>query len=338
MKWRSYPEYKDSGVEWLGEVPEPWDVKRMRFICRINPNKADLAHLSSSTIVSFLPMEMIGEDGQIDLEETRSLEQVRQGFTHFEDDDIIVAKITPCFENGKGALCKGLLGGIGFGTTELQVLRPNEKVYSAFIFYLTKSRSFRCLGIASMRGSAGQKRITDDFIKDFKVGLPQSDEQRAIATFLDHETAKIDALIAKKERLIELLKEKRAALISHAVTKGLDPSVPMKDSKIKWFGDIPEHWDVRKFSREVHIAEGQIDPEVEPYSSMLLIAPNHIESGTGRLLLKQNAADQGAQSGKYLCRAGEVIYSKIRPALAKVTIAPSDCLCSADMYPMSGGS
>jgi type I restriction enzyme, S subunit len=163
-------------------------------------------------------------------------------------------------------------------------------------------------------------------------------EQRIIATFLDRETTKIDALIAKKERLIELLQEKRAALVYHAVTKGLDPSVPMKDSRAEWIGEIPAHWEVLKFSREVHIAKGQIDPEVDTYSSMLLIAPNHIESCTGQLLLKQTAEEQGAQSGKYMCRAGEVIYSKIRPALAKVTIAPSDCICSADMYPLNGNS
>jgi len=255
-KWKSYPKYKDSGVEWLGEVPGDWDVKRMRFVCRINPNKADLAHLPNSTIVSFLPMEMIGEEGQINLEETRSLEQVRQGFTHFEDDDIIVAKITPCFENGKGALCKGLLGGIGFGTTELQVLRPNENVDSAFIFHITKSRPFRCLGIASMRGSAGQKRITDDFIKDFLIGLPQSDEQRVIAAFLDRETAKIDSLIAKKEQLIELLQEKRAAIISNAVTKGLDPNVPMKDSGVDWVRKIPENWEVKQLKWLANLCAG----------------------------------------------------------------------------------
>ena len=105
-------------------------------------------------------------------------------------------------------------------------------------------------------------------------------------------------------------------------------------SNVEWLGDVPEHWETGKFSREVRIAEGQVDPEIEPYSSMLLVAPNHIESGTGRLLAKETAANQGAISGKYLCSAGEVIYSKIRPALAKAVLAPEDCLCSADMYPM----
>jgi type I restriction enzyme S subunit len=107
-----------------------------------------------------------------------------------------------------------------------------------------------------------------------------------------------------------------------------------KPSGIDWLGDVPKHWEVRKFSREVRIAEGQVDPEIEPYASMALVAPNHIESRTGRLLARETAAEQGAMSGKYMCRKDEVVYSKIRPGLAKVALAPEDCLCSADMYPL----
>lgn len=102
------------------------------------------------------------------------------------------------------------------------------------------------------------------------------------------------------------------------------------------FGDLPDDWERRKFSYDVGITGGQVDPTEESYSSMLLVAPNHIESETGRLLEQKTAEEQGAKSGKYLCNRGEVIYSKIRPELAKVTIAPEDCLCSADMYPLDG--
>jgi len=107
-----------------------------------------------------------------------------------------------------------------------------------------------------------------------------------------------------------------------------------KDSGVEWLGQVPEHWEVRRFHRCVAIAEGQVDPNDAAYSQMPLIAPNHIESGTGRLCGIESAADQSAESGKYLCRAGDVVYSKIRPALRKVCIAPVDCLCSADMYPL----
>ena len=109
-----------------------------------------------------------------------------------------------------------------------------------------------------------------------------------------------------------------------------------RDSNVGWLGGLPAHWQTMRFSRVVSIAEGQVDPRVEPYASMVLIAPNHIEGGTGRLVALETAADQGADSGKYQFATGEVIYSKIRPALAKVVLAPCDGLCSADMYPLRG--
>src|SRR5216683_1751510 len=114
-KWKRYPAYKDSGVEWLGEIPKHWEVKRLKFTCQINPSKYDISHFPIEMEVSFLPMELIGEDGTSSLEEMRLIEQVRQGYTYFRDEDVIIAKITPCFENGKGALCNGLTNGAGFG-------------------------------------------------------------------------------------------------------------------------------------------------------------------------------------------------------------------------------
>lgn len=111
-------------------------------------------------------------------------------------------------------------------------------------------------------------------------------------------------------------------------------TITRKDSGLPWLGTIPAHWRVLKFLRCVTIAEGQVDPEDDKYSTCPLIAPNHIESGTGRLIGVESAVEQGAISGKYECRPGDVIYSKIRPALRKATIAPFACLCSADMYPL----
>ncbi len=110
-----------------------------------------------------------------------------------------------------------------------------------------------------------------------------------------------------------------------------------KPSGVEWLGEVPEEWDRCRFSREVMIAEGQVDPEKAPFASMILIGPEHVESRTGRLLETSSAAEQTAESGKYFCHKGNVVYSKIRPALRKVTLAPEDCLCSADMYPLQPG-
>jgi len=259
-RWKRYPAYRDSGVEWLGEVPENWQVERLRFHILINPTKSEVRRLAPNTTVSFIPMESVGEYGGICLDQTRPIEDVSAGYTYFQEGDVVVAKITPCFENVKRAVVKGLTNGIGFGTTELHVLRPNYNINRYFLFYLTLSYDFRKLGESEMYGSAGQKRVPEEFIKNLKHPIPPLPEQRAIAAFLDRETGRIDALIGKKERQIELLREKRTALISHAVTKGLDPDAPMKDSGVEWLGEVPERWRVKQFKRvttrvDVGIAE-----------------------------------------------------------------------------------
>lgn len=247
MSFAKYPAYKDSGVEWLGEVPEHWEVKRLRNVATLNPSKSEVAHLPRDTEVSFLPMEAVGEDGSLNLDRLRPIAEVETGYTYFREGDVTIAKITPCFENGKGAVMRGLHHGHGFGTTELIVARPSEgKVSSEYLHLLFTSHFFRQFGEGSMYGAGGQKRVPDDFVRNFEIAFPPLAEQAAITTFLDHETAKIDALISEQEKLITLLQEKRQAVISHAVTKGLNPNAPMKDSGLEWLGEVPAHWVVQR--------------------------------------------------------------------------------------------
>ncbi len=247
MSFPRYERYKESGVEWLGEVPEGWEVKRLRFVTQLNPSKSEIAKLDRDTEVSFLPMEAVGDDGSLILEKTRTLCDVENGYTYFREGDVTVAKITPCFENGKGAVMRGLLSGIGFGTTELIVARPQENETTGdYLHLLFTSTPFRKLGEASMYGAGGQKRMPDEFIRNFKIAFPPLPEQQTIAAFLDRETGKIEELVTEQERLIGLLKEKRQAVISHAVTKGLNPDAPMKDSGIEWLGEVPEGWEVTR--------------------------------------------------------------------------------------------
>ncbi|MYH29428.1 MAG: restriction endonuclease subunit S [Acidobacteria bacterium] len=211
-------------------------------------------------------MEAVREYGGIDPDSTKPLADVVDGYTYFCTGDVIVAKITPCFENGKGALATGLCNDVGFGTTELYVLRASFRVERRFLLYLTFGHHFRRIGTASMYGAGGQKRISENFIRDFRHPVPGLLEQRAIADFLDHETAKIDALVAKKERLIELLQEKRTALITRAVTRGLDPNAPMKDSGVEWLGEIPAHWDEKRVKWVARMESGHTpDKKVDAY-------------------------------------------------------------------------
>ena len=248
-RFKPYPAYTASGVEWLGEVPAHWEVKRFRYVTSLNPPASEIRGMDEGMEVSFVPMEAVGEFGGLDLARTKRVEDIGPGYTYFRDGDVVVAKITPCFENGKGALASGLANGVAFGTTELHVLRPSVAITPSFLFYVTCSHAFRLLGEGDMYGAGGQKRVPEAFFRDLLHSVPPIEDQRAIADFLDRETARIDALVAKKERLIELLQERRTALISHAVTKGLDPSVPMRDSGVKWLGDVPEHWSVVRSRR-----------------------------------------------------------------------------------------
>lgn len=257
MSRPAYPKYKPSGIEWLGDVPDKWDVARLRFYLYANPTKSEIRDIPEGTPVSFVPMEAVGELGGMQTGETKIIEDVLNGYTYFRDGDVVVAKITPCFENGKGAIAADLVNGIGFGTTELHVLRPCANMERSYLFYLTMSHGFRNIGASYMYGAGGQKRVPDDFIRNLRHPIPSLDEQGAIAVFLDRETGRIDALIGKKARQIELLREKRAALISHVVTKGLDPNAPMKGSGIEWLGQIPAHWDIRRLKRIAQLRSGE---------------------------------------------------------------------------------
>lgn len=240
-------------------LPKGWTRRRLRFDLDTNPKKS-LANLDPASEVSFVPMDAVGELGGLDTSITKDVADVYDGYTYFADGDVCIAKITPCFENGKGALAEGLTNGIGFGTTELHVLRPHASLAARFLFYLTIAHNFRHVGAAEMLGAGGQKRVPERFIKDWRPPLPPLETQRRIAHFLDVKTARIDALIAKKRALLERLAEKRQALITQAVTKGLDPGVPMKDSGIDWLGQIPAHWDVKPLRRlRTYLTSGSRD-------------------------------------------------------------------------------
>jgi type I restriction enzyme, S subunit len=316
---------RDSGLPWVGTLPVHWDLQPLLAVVRelqdsnIGMIEDNLLSLSYGKIIR---KDMSSNDGLLP-ESFETYQIVNAGD--------IICRLTD-LQNDKRSLRSALVCERGIITSAYLAIRPTNAV-SEYLNYLLRAYDLSKV-FYSMGGGLRQSMKFAD-LKRLPVILPPLPEQTAIAAFLDRETAKIDALVEEQKRLIALLQEKRQAVISHAVTKGLNPDAPMKDSGVEWLGEVPAHWEVRKFNRVVKIAEGQVNPELEPYKSMVLIAPNHIESQTGRLIYTETAEEQSAESGKYLCRAGDVIYSKIRPALAKVTIAPIDCLCSADMYPMS---
>ena len=311
-------------------APRPAVAKRLKYVVALRRSRGEGAgderpYIGLESIESSTG-RLIGDPAATDESALSASGQSDSLSNTFEPGDVLFGKLRPYLAKAWVATFQGRC------TAELLVMQPVE-AESAFLRYVCLSRDFIDAVDASTFGSK-MPRADWDFIGNMPIPVPPLQQQRAIADFLDRETARLDALVAAKERVLWLLAEKRRALITRAVTRGLDPRAPLRDSGIPWLGEIPAHWETSKFTWSVFIIEGQVDPEVEPYVTMPLIAPNHVESGTGRLLSTETAADQGAISGKYLCRRGDVIYSKIRPSLRKATIAVEDCLCSADMYPL----
>ena len=215
--------FKPSGVEWIGDIPEHWEVTKLKRVVSFNPSKSETrANPEDEEKVVFLPMENISVNGYIDCSEKRTLSEVWNGFTYFRRGDVVVAKITPCFENGKGAYLKGLESDFGFGTTELIVLRPSKAIDGAFLLFLTSTKQFLLLGEQYMTGAAGQQRIPSDFVKNYPIGLPPIDEQLEILEHIQEKSAEIDQAISRAQREIELMREYRTRLISDVVTGQVD--------------------------------------------------------------------------------------------------------------------
>ena len=170
----------------------------------LNPNKKELLNFNGN--VSFLPMSNVSENGKIDLSINRNIDDVRKGFTFFKDNDVIVAKITPCFENGKGAPVFGLLNGVGFGSTEFHVLRPKNTVNTVWLYHVTMLSKFRLEGERKMTGSGGQRRITKDFINNFKLNIPPLSLQNEFADFVA-QVDKSQLAIQKSLEELETLKK-----------------------------------------------------------------------------------------------------------------------------------
>ena len=208
---------KDSGVEWIGDIPEHWEMVSIKRIAKISP-KVDLSNYKLDEKVTFLPMEKVSSNGDIDCEILKPIREVKQGFTAFKKNDVILAKITPCFENGKGALLDKLETEIGYGSTEFHVLRASKRIKAYYLYLITHSSNFLTLGEAMMTGSAGQKRVPTDFVANYQFPLPPMSEQQQIIEYVENLNRKISDTIQSYQTQIDRLKEYKNILINQAVT------------------------------------------------------------------------------------------------------------------------
>ena len=208
-------EMKDSGVEWIGEVPREWEVKKLKYVAQLNP-KIDMDHLEETSEVTFTPMEKI-KNGYF-INNKGIWGNNNSSYTNYSENDIVMAKVTPCFENGNIAIMKGLYNNIGFGSSELFVFRSNKNIKKEYLFYFLRNEIFKNLGKNNMTGAGGLKRVSSEFILNFNVSVPPLEEQNRIAEYLDKKTFEIDTLITKKEALIVELEEYKKSLIYECVT------------------------------------------------------------------------------------------------------------------------
>jgi len=246
-KYQAYAEYKYSGIEWLGEIPSHWKIASLRFLVEAVSNGSTASQVEESeTTVPISRIESIST-GEIDMNKVGfvDIKTISQNFK-LHKNDILLSHINSLPMVGNIALKRD--DSTLFHGMNLLRLVPNRTITAPYyLFWLLKSIYFRKSVESVAKPAINQASVSIDSLKNIKLLVPNIDEQLAIANFLDHETTKIDHLIEKQQQLIELLKEKRQAVISHAVTKGLNPNVPMKDSGVAWLGEVPEHWKVTRF-------------------------------------------------------------------------------------------
>ena len=170
----------------IGEDTKGWGLVALDECCELNPKKSREVRLKAGIEVSFIPMPAVSEDGVIDCSVVKQYEQVQTGFTYFAENDVLFAKITPCMENGKGAIARGLKNGLGFGSTEFHVLRPLNGVCNpAWLYALTTFTKFRHDAAKKMTGSAGQRRVPASFLATYKVSVPPIELQNKFASFVE---------------------------------------------------------------------------------------------------------------------------------------------------------
>lgn len=312
-KYKTYAEYKGSGVEWLGEIPCHWDLKPIKYLFEIingsTPKSGEEAFWDGE-ITWITPSDLSKLRSQVIGESIRTI--TKKGLdscgTSLVPSDTIILS------------CRAPIGSLAVTSKEActnQGCKSLVKKYDLstkfFYYYLSIStKQLNNLG----RGTTFLE-LSSDELGSYALGIPNAEEQTQIANFLDHETAKIDNLIQQQQQLIELLKEKRQAVISHAVTKGLDPNVPMKDSGVEWLGEVPEHWIVagfKKYLSSIVDYRGKTPEKVD--EGIFLVTARNIKKGKIDYSLSQeyvsdNDYDQIMSRGSPLI--GDVLFTTEAP-------------------------
>ena len=281
-RFRRYPEYKDSGVEWLGAVPVGWGVEKLKYNCTYNDDSLN-EDTNPNYLMNYVDIQSVDFiSGIKTTEEFRFEKSPSRARRIVKDGDIIVSTVRTYLK----AIApinnpqNNLIVSTGFA-----VIRPKMEINNSFAGYLLRCNYFIAFVVSHSEGVSYPAINSSELVKTM-LPIPPLPEQRQIADFLDRETQNIDSLIAKKKGFIELLEEKRTSLISHAVTKGLDPDSEMKDSGVEWLGAVPVGWDVKKLKYAAKIIAGQ-SPHESTYN----------EKGIGSILINGPAEYSNSDFG-----------------------------------------
>jgi type I restriction enzyme S subunit len=295
---KGYADYKDTGIDWLGEVPKHWSLKKLKYAAGLIKDEATERHSNFQVALENIE-SWTGKHIETDSDYSGSGDA-------FESGDVLFNKLRPYLAKVYHAEKPGSPVG------ELLVLRPATEVSSRFLFYRLVSAEFIDVVDGSTYG-AKMPRASWDFIGNLRIPLPSLDEQRALADYLDRKTQQIDALVAKKERLIELLEERRTAVINRAVTKGLDPDAQMQDSGTGLLGRVPVHWEMTKLKYLSQIENsgewGEKPEECSEPTPVITTADISKASVLDRTSIRDRCLTQ-AEKRRYVCQKGDILVVK----------------------------
>jgi type I restriction enzyme S subunit len=262
-RFRPYPDYQNSDAEWIGEIPSHWSTKRLKNLVHFQgggtPSKENIQYWSGN--IPWVSPKDMKTRLILDTADKITVEAVEESATNLVDPGAVLLVVRSGILNHSIPVA---IAGITVALNQdLKALIPGADVLPKYLSYVIDGKQLPLL-VEWRKEGATVESLELDLIENSRFPLPPKSEQHVIAEFLDRETGKIDALVAKKERLIDLLQEKRTALIAHAVTKGLDPAVPMKDSGIEWLGEIPTHWTIERTKFVARLESGHTPSRQHP--------------------------------------------------------------------------
>ena len=323
---------KDSGIEWIGEIPEGWEITKIKHIVS---SVTDTDHFMPDSAEFGIPYLMIGDlkdlSSSINWDSSKkiSIEDYKKLSIKSRPQigDIIFARYASI-----GTTCYIDTDRDFLVSYACLTIHPSDLIIGKFLSYYLKSSSF-AEDVLRRTNSNTQGNVGKDSLVNATIVLPSIIEQTQIVNFLDAKCSDINAMLSKTRSSIEEYKKLKQAVITQAVTKGVRGEREMKDSGVEWIGEIPAEWKIQRFARVAEVKSNLVSPD--NYLEYPQISPENIEKDSGKLLLPcRTVSEVGVISGNHLFYKGQILYSKIRPKLNKVCIAPFDGLCSADMYPI----